>query len=182
MSVDQTKRRFAFFSLKGNIGKADARNLPFENTYFDYVYSWGVLHHSPNFSKSIQEIYRVLKPGGKVGIMVYNRKSFLFRYLIQYLEGFLHFENNFLSFRELSSRYTDGSREEGNPYTFPVTKSELIQKVSQFNNIKVRIFGTDIDWMFSYLCFPYSAYLPLLIKKSFAMRFGWSIEVEAEKG
>jgi ubiquinone/menaquinone biosynthesis C-methylase UbiE len=53
----------------------DAENLLFENDSFDIIYSWGVLHHTPDMQKAIDEIYRVLKPEGKVIIMMYNRYS-----------------------------------------------------------------------------------------------------------
>ncbi len=54
---------------------ADAENLPFESDSFDVVYSFGVLHHTPDTQKAIDEVYRVLKPGGKIIIMLYNRTS-----------------------------------------------------------------------------------------------------------
>lgn len=41
-----------------------AENLPFEDNSFDMVYSSHVLEHIPNLEKALQEIYRVLKPGG----------------------------------------------------------------------------------------------------------------------
>ena len=41
-----------------------AENLPFEDNSFDMVYSSHVLEHIPNPEKALQEIYRVLKPGG----------------------------------------------------------------------------------------------------------------------
>ena len=40
---------------------ADAENLPFGDASFDMVYSWGVLHHSPNTRKAIEEVWRVLR-------------------------------------------------------------------------------------------------------------------------
>ena len=48
---------------------------------FDYAYSWGVLHHSPNLGQSLAEMMRVTKPGGEFGIMLYNRRSFLHWYM-----------------------------------------------------------------------------------------------------
>lgn len=38
--------------------------LPFKDTSFDIVLSFGVLEHVPNHFESLQEIYRILKPSG----------------------------------------------------------------------------------------------------------------------
>jgi ubiquinone/menaquinone biosynthesis C-methylase UbiE len=54
---------------------ADAENLPFENDSFDLVYSWGVLHHTPDTFRAFQEVFRVLKPGGTVKAMIYHVPS-----------------------------------------------------------------------------------------------------------
>lgn len=43
---------------------ADAGNLPFEDNYFDIVFSDNVLEHLNNPNQVFKEIYRVLKPGG----------------------------------------------------------------------------------------------------------------------
>lgn len=53
----------------------DAENLPFESDSFDLGYSYGVLHHTPNTEKAIRELVRVVRPGGEVKIMLYNRHS-----------------------------------------------------------------------------------------------------------
>ena len=39
------------------------------------VYSWGVIHHSPDTVKALEEIVRVTKPKGEIKIMIYNRYS-----------------------------------------------------------------------------------------------------------
>jgi ubiquinone/menaquinone biosynthesis C-methylase UbiE len=54
---------------------ADAERLPFENESFEAVFSWGVLHHSPNTEKAVEEVYRILKSGGFAKIMIYHKKS-----------------------------------------------------------------------------------------------------------
>ncbi|MEW5945636.1 MAG: class I SAM-dependent methyltransferase [bacterium] len=54
---------------------ADSEFIPFKNSRFDLVYSWGVLHHSPDTEKCLQEIFRVLKPEGILRIMLYHRPS-----------------------------------------------------------------------------------------------------------
>ena len=53
----------------------DAENLSFDDEQFDIVYSWGVLHHSPDTVRAIAEAYRVLKPGGTVRAMIYHDPS-----------------------------------------------------------------------------------------------------------
>jgi ubiquinone/menaquinone biosynthesis C-methylase UbiE len=53
----------------------DAENLPFANASFDLGYSFGVLHHTPDTEKAIAELVRVIKPGGEIKLMLYNRHS-----------------------------------------------------------------------------------------------------------
>ena len=43
----------------------DANNLDFEDDSFDFVYGCAILHHL-DYSRALDEIYRVLKPGGKI--------------------------------------------------------------------------------------------------------------------
>ena len=44
--------------------KADICDLPFEDNAFDVVFCNHVLEHIPDDTKAMQELYRVLKPGG----------------------------------------------------------------------------------------------------------------------
>jgi ubiquinone/menaquinone biosynthesis C-methylase UbiE len=74
-SIELVKRRFALEGIPINAQVADAENLPFEDNSFDVVYSFGVLHHTPDTQKAIDEIYRVLKPHGKIVIMLYHKHS-----------------------------------------------------------------------------------------------------------
>lgn len=55
--------------------QSDAENLPFADATFDIVYSNGVLHHTPDTEQAINEVYRVLKPGGQAVIMLYCKDS-----------------------------------------------------------------------------------------------------------
>jgi ubiquinone/menaquinone biosynthesis C-methylase UbiE len=42
----------------------DALNLPYRDAALDAVFAFGVLHHIPDWRGALQEIVRVLKPGG----------------------------------------------------------------------------------------------------------------------
>lgn len=44
--------------------KADICNLPFEDASFDVIFCNHVLEHIPDDTKAMQEMYRILKPGG----------------------------------------------------------------------------------------------------------------------
>jgi len=75
-SLARAHRGFDLFSLPGDFLCADAENLPFPDASFEFVYSHGVLHHTPDTERGIREIHRVLRPGGKAIVMLYARESF----------------------------------------------------------------------------------------------------------
>lgn len=181
-SIEMTRRRFGLRGLDGDIRLADARTLPFADASFDYCYSWGVLHHSPDLSRSVEELMRVLRPGGGFGIMLYNRRSILYRYQIEYLQGFLHYENQFLGPLELASRYGDGDAAEGNPHTWPVTREESIALLRPYSRgVAVRCLGTELDQIFRQMLPFVGRLLPRAARKAWARRYGWSLWIEGKK-
>ena len=75
---------------------ADATNLPFPDNNFDYVYSHGVLMHSSEPRRIVDEIFRVLCPGGRFNVHVYARISYfsLWRFLQHGRDWKLWIENS----------------------------------------------------------------------------------------
>lgn len=76
-AVSLTRARLAEQGLSGDVRQADAEALPFANASFDIVWSWGVLHHTPDADGALIEAARVLRPGGRYAVMVYHRRSWL---------------------------------------------------------------------------------------------------------
>jgi ubiquinone/menaquinone biosynthesis C-methylase UbiE len=75
VSMERARVRCALAGYKPELQVADAEHLPFADESFDVVYSYGVMHHSPDTSQCLQEALRVLKPGGKARIMLYHHPS-----------------------------------------------------------------------------------------------------------
>tara|TARA_B100001250_G_C19668288_1_gene730301 strand:+ start:56 stop:1021 length:966 start_codon:yes stop_codon:yes gene_type:complete len=75
---------------KISIIRADAQSLPLGNEQFDFVYSYGVIHHTKNPLKTLKECRRILKQNGLIYLYVYSNHSqnfikklgIIFEYLI----------------------------------------------------------------------------------------------------
>lgn len=113
VDITETGVRLARTSGKVNrlpltVARMDAEDLAFRDGVFDFVFSWGVLHHTANMERAVGEASRVLKPGGRGIIMVYHRTSVvywihgLFWLLVKgkILRGF--------TLRSIQDLYTDG--------------------------------------------------------------------------
>jgi ubiquinone/menaquinone biosynthesis C-methylase UbiE len=72
-AVELARKRFELFGLPGKFWVSDAENLDFPSDTFDLVYSHGVLHHTPDTVRAVEEVRRVLKPGGQAVVMLYHR-------------------------------------------------------------------------------------------------------------
>jgi SAM-dependent methyltransferase len=182
-AIAATRERFSQRQLPGDIWQADARQLPFPDGTFDYAYSWGVLHHSPDLARSVGELMRVLRAGGEFGVMLYHRHSLLYWYQILYLEGLLHAERRFLSPLQLASRYTDGDRQEGNPHTWPITRSEARAIFGPHaSRLRVRVLGVDIQPILELAMPGVVKWIPTAVWKTWARRWGWSLWITGERG
>ena len=112
-----------------SIVRADAGALPYPSNSFDLVYSCGVLLLLDDLDKSVAEIYRILKPGGTVNVLFYNRLSL--HYYVKTLRyyGIVCDLERILGPRRLVDWFTDGY---GYPHTFHQTPDSLREAFSRF--------------------------------------------------
>jgi SAM-dependent methyltransferase len=54
------------------IFQADVFSLPFAGESFDFIYSLGVLHHTPSCERAFKTLPGLLKPGGGIAIWLYS--------------------------------------------------------------------------------------------------------------
>lgn len=82
-AIGAARKHLQVYGLTADLRVMDAENLEFDDNTFDLVYSFGVLHHTPNTQKAIDGVYRILKPGGKAIIMLYSKswQHYIIRYL-----------------------------------------------------------------------------------------------------
>jgi ubiquinone/menaquinone biosynthesis C-methylase UbiE len=76
-AVGLVRKRLELEGLDADLRVADAENLPFEDGVFERVYSWGVLHHTPDTERAVREAIRVLEPGSNLCVMLYARHSWV---------------------------------------------------------------------------------------------------------
>src|SRR5262249_53001175 len=155
---------------------ADAERLPFDDASFDLFYSHGVLHHTPDTQRAIDEAHRVLRPGGTAMVMLYHRSSYNYHVNIMLLRrmgvrllkydwgpGFVHRltgedEARLAQLRELyrGSARSLLSRQEflnqntdgaGNPLARAYTRKEAVAMFGRFSEVRTEVHFLNKRWI-----------------------------------
>jgi ubiquinone/menaquinone biosynthesis C-methylase UbiE len=151
-----------------NFLQQDAEGMSFSSESFDYVFSWGVLHHTRSTGNALREMYRVTKSGGSGLIMVYNKYSL--RYYVKglcwlilgakILEGY--------DLRTVQSFYTDGY------YHRHFTLDELRRELQNVGFTCTRVTITHMD----HRIIPF---IPSHVERTIKNRYGWLLVAEFSK-
>jgi ubiquinone/menaquinone biosynthesis C-methylase UbiE len=89
-NIELAKKYFSYNNLSGNLLVGNAEAMDFDDNTFDVVVAIGVFIYTPNTQKAIDEVLRVVKPGGEVICMFWNRISW-YPLLVQLSGG--HFDH-----------------------------------------------------------------------------------------
>lgn len=75
--VQMMRHRLAMLGRSDDerVVQGSAVAIPFEDAMFDYVYTIGCLHHTGALAQAVEEVRRVLVPGGSAVVMLYHADS-----------------------------------------------------------------------------------------------------------
>lgn len=182
-AVEMTKKRFELRGLMGTIQEGDAENLEFPDASFDFVFSWGVIHHTPDTQKAVEEIYRVLRPGGKASVMIYHKNSIFYYYHVLFKKGVLMLEFLKHSKQKILNRYTDAADVGGTPLSKVYSKSEARELFGDFQDVQFRVFGMAGEAEnIPFGRFPVAKWVvPKAIREKISRRYGWFLYITAKK-
>jgi SAM-dependent methyltransferase len=177
-AVELTTRRLELAGLSADVREADAESLPFDDASFDFVWSWGVIHHSSDTNRVIAEIARVLRPNGRLAFMVYHRTSITFwlNYVLYrgVLRGGLLRENP----DELANRWSDGV------LARHFTRQTLTDSLRPwFENIETQVMGQigEAIPLPSRIRQPLARVIPRAPQEAVLRRLGWFLFATAQR-
>lgn len=131
-AINLTKERCDLEGLNNfTLQRVNAEKLPFDDNFFDNIYSYGVIHHAPNTMSILSEIKRVSKPGAKIRIMVYSNFS-LTGMMLYLLKGFFRL-NIFVSQEKIIYDHLES------PGTKSYSPRELHKILNSFGFKKIKI-------------------------------------------
>ena len=178
-AIQNSKAHFSHRKMHGTFLTMNSEKLEFSDNTFDLVYSFGVLHHTQDTQKAIDEVYRVLKPNGKAIIMLYH-KGFRYYFKIHLFYGLLKGEYLKYGTKDLVNKRTEEFFY--SPITRVYSRKEAKALFKSFSLIEsadsYRI--DDNIYIFGNF-FQLSNYLPKSIRRFLEQRIGWNILIKTIK-
>lgn len=174
--LELSRQRFDLYCLEARFLRGDAENLPLESNSVDIVYSYGVIHHTPNIEAAIREIYRVLKPGGQARVMIYAKYSEFNLYVL--LQGLLRLQFLRYGYDATISHWCEGTAWDNVVRVGRYSKREATQMFSKagFRSVKVSkhlLTRGNVPIL--------GRYLSRHSLEQLAQLIGWNLIIKAEK-
>jgi SAM-dependent methyltransferase len=172
---------FRFLGNKARFLRANAEDLKASfslSAYYDLIYAFGSIHHSPNPEAIVSNASLLLKRGGTLKIMVYNKYSWKSLWvLLKYGHG------KFWKFRELIAKYSEAQT--GCPVTHVYSPREL-RAMLERNGFIVRKMYKDHIFKFEIEAYKqyryektwYWKFVPAPVFRWLEKHFGWHLMAE----
>ena len=153
--VAVVNQRMTLFNLPGSAQQGNILEAPFPDASFDAVVTIGCLHHTGNLPRALDEVYRVLRPGGVALVMVYNAFSYR-RWFYSTGDTWRTFRHDYLgsgSEPATSERdrgfYDRSSSGTAAPATVFTSSRRLRRLCRKFSAVTIR--KENVEWQYPYL-------------------------------
>ena len=165
-SIKLANQRLELFDLWGNVYQQDIETRVAVEDYYDLVYSFGVLHHTPHPEIAIKKIHTMLKPGGEFKLMMYAKHS--------------------LKYAEIETGLDQFEAQSGVPIANVYTNEEIHELLKDFNNIRImqtHIFPYKIEEykQYKYVKKDYFEAMPEDVFKCLESKAGWHLCITCTK-
>src|SRR2546423_1532043 len=148
---------------------------------YDLIYSFGVIHHTPNPERVLEQMQRYARAGTTAKIMVYHRRSWKVLWILA-TEG----RGRFWKLRELVAKNSEAQT--GCPITYTYTRREG-RELLERHGFRVREERVDhiFPWriqdyvQYRYVKQPYFRWMPEGAFRGLEKWLGWHLCITAEK-
>lgn len=137
-----TAKRFETFGVPGCIRQMDAEEMEFDDNNFDFIWSWGVIHHSADTRRVLTEMNRVLRKDGTATVMVYHRNWWNYLVVSGALKGLVQGQLKDLgNLHRIAQAATDGAIAR---YYRPVEWREAVDGLFEVERIRICGLKSDV--------------------------------------
>jgi len=173
-----SRRRFELGGLTGEFRLTDGNRLPYPDRHFDIVCSMGVLHHIEDPRPMLAEARRVLRPGGRLILMLYHRNSWKYRVVLPLR---LLFDRRYRGKSlQQALNMNDG---DDCPLAKVYSRRDVSALLVRFRDLRFSV--NQLNWQQLLLIPPLvralQPLLPPLSDSPIARALGWNLYVEAVK-
>ena len=172
-SVEICKKRFEVYGLKAHFYRGSAEELSSFVPVgpYDLIYSFGVIHHTPNPERVLKEIKKYCSPKTEIRIMIYSKWSWKVLWII-----LTYGKGAFWRADELVSIYSDAQT--GSPVTHYYSFKDIHRLMSHFQIIEMRkehIFPYIVEKYinYEYKWVWYFRWMPVPLFRWLERQFGW---------
>ena len=179
----RARLHLGFYGYTPDILQGDAENLSFADDAFDAYYSNGVLHHTPDMPAALREAKRVLRAGGDLWLIVYNKSSIVYWLTLFLTEHILRLGFLRRTFQERLAM-VENAGQSSRVLVVPYTRTGLREVMQQAGFTVEAIWARKLTWE-DLPSLPRSARLWRSIPQAWLDRlgslFGWYLIAWARK-
>ena len=180
-SLEIARKRFEVYGLDATLVEANAEALSktIPPQPYDLVYSWGVIHHTPNPGNALEEFRKYCRRETEVRVMVYAKWSWKVLWIIvKFGKGM------FWKWRKLVGEYSEA--QESSPVTY-VYSARAARALFEAHGFEVLNIGKDFIFPFSvpyyrkyqYRKVWYFRWIPWFLFRALERFLGWNLLVVA---